>query len=309
MTASLLEKWKNIMGRKRKRNRQKINNNKDTKMPITTTTYKKVECHTGHHPIVTWFDDNDAELGTLYAGGWTRGANPPDDWVVIDLAGGGYSVYGERIDDQTGGLFPSTAQLKGKKQRILHLGIRDYDIPDFSVKFWKNFGEEVASVLQAGDNILVACTGGHGRTGLVVAILSAIFLEEARTEPVKWLRTKYCHHVVETIQQEDYVQGVVNALFFGGSEDFYITPDKWQYSYTNSYDKWGYKDTTNKQYDTKGNLISYTMDDIDPYEGLQPRTSNNWGYTLDEDEEETVKSIQETYEQWVREESQKGFTE
>ena len=64
---------------------------------------------------------------------------------------------------------------------------------------------------KAGGTVEVACYGGHGRTGLVLAVLAALRMGWPADEAVSRLRDAYCHRAVESQSQVVYVERAVKA--------------------------------------------------------------------------------------------------
>lgn len=165
------------------------------------------ECHTGNCLILDW--GNGAGL---YAGGWTRNANPGEDWGVIDLSEFHRpNMYtGSKQADK---YFSHT--LQGNQERskgiTLHLPIRDYATPHFGMRTWVNLANDVQGMLDKGINVLVACDGGHGRTGLTIAILATLLNKDGCTlpDPIAWVRKVYCMEAIETTGQELYVYDIL----------------------------------------------------------------------------------------------------
>ena len=64
---------------------------------------------------------------------------------------------------------------------------------------------------QAGERIEVACVGGHGRTGTVLAcmaILAGVPVDEA----VPWLRSVYCPRAVQEPSQQYWIERFAERL-------------------------------------------------------------------------------------------------
>ena len=76
----------------------------------------------------------------------------------------------------------------------------DGEVPPMS----KDFITSLANFVREGNNILVHCVGGHGRTG---TLLMCLLLREGYTGDVLfWLRKNYCKKAVETKRQIEYLQ-------------------------------------------------------------------------------------------------------
>jgi ADP-ribosyl-[dinitrogen reductase] hydrolase len=86
----------------------------------------------------------------------------------------------------------------------MHLPIRDSDVPGaLFLRQWDSAGRHIHSVLQAGDNVVLHCRGGLGRTGLVAAQV----LIEVGVPPVVAIRKvrKARPNTIENKRQEDYL--------------------------------------------------------------------------------------------------------
>jgi ADP-ribosylglycohydrolase/protein-tyrosine phosphatase len=89
--------------------------------------------------------------------------------------------------------------------RWIHLPIRDIDVPDERFeKEWTMAGPEIHERLRAGENVVIHCRGGLGRTGLVVGL---ILVERgcAPREAIQIVRTAR-PGAIETVAQEQYVR-------------------------------------------------------------------------------------------------------
>jgi len=85
---------------------------------------------------------------------------------------------------------------------VLHLPIRDFDVPSRE-------GLEVAikktiERARAGQNIVIHCHAGLGRTGLFVAYLAKHVLSLSNGDAILWTR-KYIPGALETEEQEHWV--------------------------------------------------------------------------------------------------------
>ena len=179
------------------------------------TLLKPKDCHHGNIPLIT------TKTATLYAGGWTRGAQPAPGWAVIDLS----DEYARRnLGNRP--LAPAngaaqTAFAFTLRSNPAHSGpwldayIRDFDTPRWPLAVWDDLAIDIGLLLEKGTNVLVACDGGHGRTGLVLAILLAKLAElgviDPIENPVQWLRENYCPEIIETEAQMEYVARVLGV--------------------------------------------------------------------------------------------------
>ena len=85
----------------------------------------------------------------------------------------------------------------------------NFDWPDMSaIDLQKPFWLSIIELCKRRKwNIHVACFGGHGRTGTVLAILAGL-MGATTTDPVAYIRDKYCKHAVETDGQIDMIEHI-----------------------------------------------------------------------------------------------------
>ncbi|MGI4991056.1 protein-tyrosine phosphatase family protein (plasmid) [Halobacteriovorax sp. GFR7] len=82
----------------------------------------------------------------------------------------------------------------------------NFPIPNMGVPNLKKLHKLVdtlVTALEAGEVVHVGCIGGHGRTGLVLAVL--VKKLTGNVNAVHWLRDNYCNRAVESAQQIDYL--------------------------------------------------------------------------------------------------------
>ena len=210
-------------------------------MPVNKTTtkatYQRVECHTGNKQIIQLEDEGS---GWLLAGGWSRRATIRGNQAVIDLTGT-HTLTSQDIEpaNDAGRIaFKNILKTAGTTVPILHLYIKDFDIPnDMKSYHWLALADDVRAIMQEGKDVLVVCQGGHGRTGLVVAILARILRPDITgVDPITWLREHYCQEVVETSAQITYVFDMLDLLrppsitarsYYGGGAGAYAS-GKWK---------------------------------------------------------------------------------
>jgi hypothetical protein len=83
------------------------------------------------------------------------------------------------------------------------------DWPDFGVP--RNIVEADAQIIDAfeqargGSNVEVACVGGHGRTGTVLACMAALAGVPA-ADAVAWVRRQYCPRAVQEPSQQYWME-------------------------------------------------------------------------------------------------------
>lgn len=161
---------------------------------------KKAGCHTGN-PVV--FEAMGVKVhagGHSRNGGWHRMDPTPD------LAMGPAQVMDKGSRATT---CPEhfTCAAHVQVPPIISIDWPDFDIPqDIGRDWWLAL---VADIKRTGvKSVSTQCVGGHGRTGVQLAILA--HLMGATEQPdanalIKWVRSNYCSHAVETFPQQEYV--------------------------------------------------------------------------------------------------------
>jgi hypothetical protein len=83
------------------------------------------------------------------------------------------------------------------------------DWPDFGVPADRDDADrEIASAFERarrGERVEVACVGGHGRTGTVLACM-AILAGVPSGEAVTWVRETYCQRAVQEPSQQYWIE-------------------------------------------------------------------------------------------------------
>jgi len=153
----------------------------------------KADCHHGNTIIAT----RETVRGpfTLMIGGWSRGAHTTEGMSVIDLTG-----FGKGHTD--------------KGANFYNLKVTDYGTPLWDTFFWKQLADLVYYHLETG-NVLITCQGGHGRSGMVSAVIAGLIQDKRDvtlldgkryfSDPIGWIRKVHCNHAVETYEQEKLV--------------------------------------------------------------------------------------------------------
>ena len=170
----------------------------------------KANCHTGN-PLV--FETSDGVR--VYAGGNTRNGG----WMQMqprpELAIGPQGVI--RVA-RTFDIIPDGFTCINHVQlvdvpHIIELEWPDFDIPsNVGREFWLSL---VADVKSRGiKSISCQCMGGHGRTGVQLAIFAHLMIEKKNQtwkdagELIQWVRDSYCTHAVEAKSQQEYIAKV-----------------------------------------------------------------------------------------------------
>jgi protein-tyrosine phosphatase len=158
-----------------------------------STWNSKMNCHKGNTVIASRRLDNTSNF--LMIGGWSRDAYTSSNMTVINLTG-----FAKKFSDRSSHWYD--------------FKITDYDIPDWHEFFWRQLADLVYFHLKQGD-VLIACQGGHGRSGTVATVVAGLLQdktdftlvdgEEYFDNPLKWIRKVHCVHAVETYAQEKLV--------------------------------------------------------------------------------------------------------
>lgn len=93
----------------------------------------------------------------------------------------------------------------------------DRGVPGLSAGWWATLAKALPGI--KGD-IGLCCMGGHGRTGVMLAILASLLGKVRKGEcPVAWVRKRYCTQAVESDAQLDYVERVTGRRVFSDASD------------------------------------------------------------------------------------------
>ena len=156
----------------------------------------KYKCHTGN---ILVFSAGNIEF---YGGGNSRGLKIWENAIMIDMG----DVVADDYVQMAGCNYPELNLFK-----VIKVKCKDFDAPLVGKIFWtrlKNVIEaEAANVAKL--RIVCCCMGGHGRTGIALSILAALFDQvPAGSCPVEFVRKHYCDHAVESKAQREYIQEV-----------------------------------------------------------------------------------------------------
>jgi len=158
-----------------------------------------VPCHQGNVPVF--------ETGNLrvYAGGSTSGACLHDGWVLLDLAGLNVWKNVTVVGD-----LPFQRVRRVGPRAVISVHWPDGEAPNLRRSFWEALLDDLADICATEPvNLLIACLGGHGRTGTALAIIvSLLDLVPEGECPVQWVRAHYCQNAVETEEQIVYIEAI-----------------------------------------------------------------------------------------------------
>jgi len=220
---------KKRMTRKQKRKQQqpkkKVNNmKKDTSTQTnfkttTTSTWKssKADCHYGQNIAFT------TPSGiSVYAGGRNRGGgwwkcNPmvqlaigPSETMkpfnASALSGSTTVPEGWSCDQFVGRIDPPL---------IISMDFPDFGVPQVEDYFWYALVDDIHEYNIK--TISTQCAGGHGRTGVQLAILYYLLNDDMvrstitdAGQLIELVRDLHCHHAVETNEQQKYIARVLD---------------------------------------------------------------------------------------------------
>ena len=225
------------------------------------------ECHTGNVLAFTTHDGIKVYAGgSSRAGGWWLMEETPDlamgpDNEVMKGMPSKYSTRG--LDADKWSCMSKISKVEPKE--ILAIDFPDYKVPqDLGKAFW----EELAKNIRKNKikTIHCMCMGGHGRTGVQLAILR--YLLASKKEREEWkdanelimaVREPYCHKAVEANAQQEYVAEIC------GLEKGALLPfHKGAYNQTSTYPKYSPKKTN---YNIK--LVECTICDFVSWENTE----------------------------------------
>jgi protein-tyrosine phosphatase len=104
---------------------------------------------------------------------------------------------------------PQQAMLGGGIHLYIHEPIRDQDVPSMTQA--RNLVRQIRGALRSGQNVMVHCMGGLGRSGTIVACALAEGGLSAQ-EAIAAVRVARGPRAVENRRQEDFVQSFIDSL-------------------------------------------------------------------------------------------------
>lgn len=117
---------------------------------------------------------------------------------------GGTEIYGGGIYEDLPEVDVVIELHERRSNNYIFVPIKDFDVPDLPKEFWHKLYKKI----QGYNKVMVRCLGGHGRTGMVLAILAG---SSGIDYPCKFIREKYCEHAIETDEQKKYVRYVTGC--------------------------------------------------------------------------------------------------
>ncbi len=113
-------------------------------------------------------------------------------------------VYGGSIYDELPDVDMIIELHEPRANNCIFIPIEDFGVPDLPTEFWQQLYEKI----QSYDRVMVRCLGGHGRTGMVLAILAGLGGVEY---PCRFIRKNYCKYAIETEKQKEYVKRITGC--------------------------------------------------------------------------------------------------
>tara|TARA_R110000765_G_scaffold98142_3_gene184613 strand:+ start:2131 stop:3363 length:1233 start_codon:yes stop_codon:yes gene_type:complete len=186
----------------------------------------KQGCHEGN-PLV--FETGGIKVyagGTNRKGGWHKMTPMPD------LAMGPIGVIhsARTIDVLPEGWKSSSTLVGGKTPIVMEIDWPDYSIPNsLGPSWWNALVEDIK--INNIKTISTQCMGGHGRTGVQLAILAHLLIPKAEQTwsdahgLITWVRGNFCDHAVEAKSQQTYVADVCGIPV--GKSAIVVTETQW----------------------------------------------------------------------------------
>lgn len=180
----------------------------NTTAGTTTWFEKKKDCHYGNTEVFKMPDG-----GSLFIGGWNQGAHFNWNTHVIDLTGNERKLWDmpTAYDEVSRQFLAFTGEIYAG---WFSLPFPDYKTPTtLTTKAqWEGMANVIRDILKSGHDVLVACHGGHGRSGLFCAIIGymlAVNTDRSWSSPVEKIRKIHCEDAVETFAQEKFVYDIL----------------------------------------------------------------------------------------------------
>ena len=174
----------------------------------TSSHVSKVGCHEGNVLVFTTPDGIE-----VYGGGSSRGGG----WWVMEPRP--HMAIGPRdiiMRHQSKHEFPEgwkVADMIEHPVPLVGIDWPDYGVPrNLGRLFWLTLVEDIYT--RGVKRISCQCMGGHGRTGVQLAILAHYLLPESEHkwndagELIQWVRDNMCVHEVEATCQQEYIAEV-----------------------------------------------------------------------------------------------------
>lgn len=214
-----------------------MNNYKTT----TTTTWQgKADCHSGQRVVFTTHDGIEILAGGKNrSGGWHKAHPLPQLAIGPDETMASPSVLDSKTIVPQG--WSCEQHLTNLEPPLfVYLDFPDFGTPAVNKYFWYALVDDIRE--HGIKSVSTQCAGGHGRTGVQLAILRYLLAtdDERATYTdagvlIDWVRSVHCTHAVETKGQQQYIAMVCDipvgenkihgysygGYSYGGGKSFY----------------------------------------------------------------------------------------
>jgi hypothetical protein len=228
----------------------------------TTAFVSKADCHTGHKLIFKTVEGIEVWAGGKSRdGGWHKMTPYPMLAIGPSETLGTWKM-GEKTEVPEGWLCEQELT-NITLPHMFSLDWPDFSIPSVSKEFWYAAIKDIRA--NNIKSISTQCAGGHGRTGVQLAILAYLLgTEEERaawpdaSALIQWVRSMHCTHAVEAKSQQEYIATVCGIPV--GTNEIQGFSGVYTGGYTGGYTTTNYKATTptiTKNYNTYDDDLWY----------------------------------------------------
>jgi hypothetical protein len=139
----------------------------------------------------------------LFGAGWSRGFHKVSNSIVLDLADvilePRVTFWNMEVPEELNDRYSPDCQ-------VIRIQWDDGGIPKLSPLFWYKLADYLE---KQNKTVIVACMGGHGRTGTALAILAGIYRLHGNADIGEWVRARHCKNAIETYGQVEYIEEVL----------------------------------------------------------------------------------------------------
>jgi hypothetical protein len=94
------------------------------------------------------------------------------------------------------------------------LNIPNHGVSDYTLAHWLGIVKEIKFIAESHKlgpqlDVLVMCGAGHGRTGMVLAILYGLFMGDCMPNAIAIVRRYVCKYSVENRKQIEYIEKIL----------------------------------------------------------------------------------------------------
>ena len=198
---------------------------------------KRMDCHTGNQLVFTASGIDVYAGGTNRNGGWHMMSKMPD--VALGPIG---VIETSRTRDVMPVGWSCSGKLDiGATPIVIEIDWPDYSIPsNLGKDWWLSFIDDIK--VKGVKSVSTQCMGGHGRTGVQVAILRHYLTPVAERswvdayELIQHVRSLFCNHLVEAQVQQQYIADVCGIAIGKSSVSNSRSNDMWEGLYDTEID-------------------------------------------------------------------------